>query len=307
MTRSAPAAPRGALTRLASVRFASALAAVALVACPSAPPAPAPPAPASSGALSCGDGADGSPIVARLGAVQVSEADLEAAILRLPVRARSRYEAPGPRRTLAGRIVEERILCRAALAAELDASAVAARAAEEAVAARYVDSVETAAVSEDAIRAFYDANPDRYRMAVVDASHMILGSREMADAMARELRAGADFASLAMQHSTDSRSAQAGGRLGWIAKGRMDPAWTEAAFALEPGQISDPVRTAYGWALIRVAERKDTQPLDDVRAGIVRRLRGDASASLLGELFAGEEVVFEGPLREAAGSADPTP
>lgn len=284
------------------------LLALALSACPSQAPAPAaPPATSSSSASVCGTGAVGSPIVARLGDVQVSEADVAAAIIRLPVRARARYESLEPRRTLAGRIAEERVLCRAAVAAGFDGSAVAARAAEEAVAAGYVDFVETAAVSDDAVRAFYDANPDRYRMPVVDASHMILGSQETADAMVRELRAGAEFANLAMQHSTDSRSAKAGGRLGWIAKGRMDPVWADAAFALEPGQISDPVRTAYGWAIIKVDARKDTQPLDEVRAGIVRRLRGGASAELLGGLVGKAEVMFEGPLVGAAGTADPTP
>ncbi|MCO4771673.1 MAG: peptidylprolyl isomerase, partial [Deltaproteobacteria bacterium] len=218
------------------------------------------------------------------------------------------YEGMGPRRTLAGRIAEERVLCLAAHQRGETFAAVAARAAEEAVAARFVDQAEQAAVSEQSIADYYEAHPDKYRLEVIHVSHIIVGERQEAEAILRELRAGASFENLAMKHSVDSRSAEAGGRLGWIANGRMDPAWSKAAFAVETGSTSEAVRTAYGWALIRVDERKNTQPLDEVRAGIERRLRERAAQGLLGEVMPKAEMRFLGPLSgEAPGPTDPNP
>jgi peptidyl-prolyl cis-trans isomerase C len=272
-----------------------------LVGCSPTPP----PAPTQSAA--CGDGRDGSEVLARLQDVQVSRRDLDAAVARLPARARARYARPDALAQLAERVLEERLLCRAALAEGLDVSAVAARAQEDAIAAWYVDRTEASAVTDEAVAAWFDAHSDRYRLEVVDVDHIVVETEERAQALLRELRAGADFANLAMEHSLDSRTAPAGGRVGWIARGRREAAWTDAAFALQPGGISDPVQTSFGWVLLRVNGRKDTQPLEEVRPGIERKLRQRASAALLERVRTGDPE-FLGPLEAgAAGPQDPTP
>jgi len=277
---------------------------------PATPPAPvAAPAASASATSLCGSGTDGSPVVARAGDVVVSQVDLDAAIQRLPARARGRYDAVAPRRILATRLVEERLLCRAAEAADLDAAAVAQRAAEEAVAALLVDQAEAAAVTPDKIEAFYASNAARYELAVVDAAHIVLSDEARAKAMIRELRAGADFANLAMEHSTDLRSGPRGGKVGWVSRGRMDAAWLDAAFALEPGQVSEPVKTSFGWHVITVFDKRDTQPLEEVRAGIERKLRGEAAEAAVAKVLGSATVQLQGPLltAEPAGSDDPTP
>lgn len=272
-----------------------------------APVAP-PPAPTAPSSL-CGEGADGSPIVARAGDVLVSLAELEAAILRLPARARGRYVDLAPRRILAQRLVEERLLCRAADAAGLDASLVAQRAAEEAVASLYVDQAESAALSEEAVAAFYASNEARYELAVVDASHIVVADRDRAEALLREIRAGADFASLAIGNSIEPRSGERGGAVGWVSRGRMDPAWTDAAFALEPGTVSEPVRSQYGWHLIQVHARRSSQPLEEVRPGIERKLRTQAAEALVRGVVEAAPIQLTGPLLDgpAPGPDDPTP
>ncbi len=258
-------------------------------------------------AAACGSGADGSPVVARLGEVAVSAADVQAAISLLPVRARQRYLEVEARQTIASRIAEERIVCRTAAARQRLDSVAAARAAESAIAARFLDDVEGAAVTDETIADYYEAHPERYRMEVIDVSHIVVGDEATAQRLATELRAGASFENLAMEHSVDRRSARVGGHLGWIPKGRMDPAWTQAAFAVPVGTISQPTRTAYGWTILSVAGRKDTQPLDEVRAGIVRNLRKEAAQMLFSELAGGAQVDFVGPLASRPGGADPNP
>ncbi|MDQ2671180.1 MAG: peptidylprolyl isomerase, partial [Gemmatimonadota bacterium] len=76
-------------------------------------------------------------------------------------------------------------------------------------------------------------------------------ARITADSIARELRAGADFATAARRFSA-SPEGQQGGSLGWFRRGRMVPEFERVAFSLRPGQISDPVETSFGWHVIQV-------------------------------------------------------
>lgn len=74
----------------------------------------------------------------------------------------------------------------------------------------------------------------------------------LADSLVRELRAGADFATVARQFSADSASRQQGGDLGWFRRGLMLPEFEQIAFRLRPGYVSNPVLTAYGYHIIQV-------------------------------------------------------
>lgn len=88
----------------------------------------------------------------------------------------------------------------------------------------------------------------------------------------KQLDEGADFAELAKKHS-DGPSGKRGGDLNGFSRGDMVPPFENTAFALEPGEISDPVRTRFGYHLIKVYDKKtETQPLDSVRSQIVKQL-----------------------------------
>jgi peptidyl-prolyl cis-trans isomerase C len=119
-------------------------------------------------------------------------------------------------------------------------------------------------VTEAEIREFYDKNPDEFNG--VRASHILIRpegfdeasktkARTTAEGVLKEARSGTDFAELARKHSGDG-SAQQGGDLGFFTKASMVPAFSNAAFALEPGQISDVVETQFGFHIIKLAERK---------------------------------------------------
>lgn len=131
------------------------------------------------------------------------------------------------------------------------------------------------AITDAQVREFYDKNPDEFRG--VRASHILIrpegfddASKKKARATAEDLmkqaRGGADFAELARTHSADG-SAQQGGDLGFFTKGSMVPAFSDAAFALQPGQVSDVVETQFGFHVIRMAERKDV-PFEEANPGI---------------------------------------
>lgn len=79
----------------------------------------------------------------------------------------------------------------------------------------------------------------------------------------QKLGAGEDFARLAAEYSDDTFSAAEGGDLGWFGRGRMVPEFEEATFSLEPGQLSQPIKTQYGYHLVQVLEKDPARPLDE--------------------------------------------
>jgi peptidyl-prolyl cis-trans isomerase D len=109
-------------------------------------------------------------------------------------------------------------------------------------------------------------------------------ARERAQVLLDQVRAGADFAALARQSSEDPGSAASGGDLGCFGPGRMVPEFDDAAFALEPGQVSDLVKTSFGYHVIRLASRRESrvQPLAEVKER-VRAAVTDRKVRDLGE------------------------
>jgi peptidyl-prolyl cis-trans isomerase D len=117
----------------------------------------------------------------------------------------------------------------------------------------------------------------------IRASHILLNTagkdeatiRKQAEDLLKQARAGADFAQLATKFSEDEGSKVNGGDLDYFSRGRMVPEFEMAAFALEPGQISDIVKTQYGFHIIKVVDKKAavTRAFDEVRAQIETQLK----------------------------------
>ena len=171
------------------------------------------------------------------------------------------------------------------------------------------------ALAEDEARQYYDANLARYRTpGRIRARHVLLRVEEedgdeavaaRAAELAAEARGGADFAALAREHSQDEVSAADGGDLGLFERGRMVPEFENAAFELAAGEISDPVRSPFGYHVIEVTEKQEevTQPFDEVRAAIentLKRERSSARATALARAIAAEASTPEELERAAA-------
>lgn len=128
----------------------------------------------------------------------------------------------------------------------------------------------------------YNAAPEKFEQPEqIRVRHILVDARACdAEARVKELLAaarapGADFAALAKANSHDPASAERGGDLGFFARGRMAAPFDAAAFALkEPGQISDVVKTEFGYHIIRLEERRPAarQPFEAVRDGLIRGL-----------------------------------
>lgn len=92
----------------------------------------------------------------------------------------------------------------------------------------------------------------------VSVRHILLKDQKKAEELAGKAKAGEDFAVLAKEFSEDTGSRDAGGSLGFVSRGATVKPFEDVAFALQHGQISDPVQSEFGWHVIKVEERKGT-------------------------------------------------
>ncbi len=95
----------------------------------------------------------------------------------------------------------------------------------------------------------------------VHARHILLEKEEEAQEVLRQLRGGGDFAALAKLYSQDEGTKESGGDLGFFPRGLMPPEVEEAAFALSPDQISEVIRSQFGFHIVQVLEKEDDRPL----------------------------------------------
>jgi peptidyl-prolyl cis-trans isomerase C len=108
----------------------------------------------------------------------------------------------------------------------------------------------------------------------VRAAHILLPSQDEAEAARERVTTGGeDFGQVARQLSLDPATTGNGGELGWFTREEVPPAVADAAFALEPGQISEPVQSPYGWHLVKVEEREPDRPLTNAQ---ITRVQQDA-------------------------------
>ncbi|MBM7655010.1 peptidylprolyl isomerase [Neobacillus cucumis] len=115
-------------------------------------------------------------------------------------------------------------------------------------------------VTEDEMKTYFDQNKDSFATAEqVKASHILVADEKTAKEIKQKLDNGEDFATLAKKYSTDSSTKENGGELGYFAKGTMVTEFDNVAFSLPVGKISDPVKTTYGYHIIKVEDKKPAQ------------------------------------------------
>ena len=164
-----------------------------------------------------------------------------------------------------------------------------------------------AALSDEAEHKVYDeAIKQTTNEEEVHARHILVPTEEEAKAVLAQLKAGADFATLAKEKSKDPGGAD-GGDLGYFTKEQMVPEFAAVAFKLDKGQLSDPVKTQFGWHVIKVEDKriKPTPTFEQVKGQLENYVTHRAQAALVEKLRATANIErLDKPA--AAPAADPS-
>jgi peptidyl-prolyl cis-trans isomerase C len=230
--------------------------------------------------------------VATVDGMAITEADLKLAEDEI---GRDLGNLPGAtkRRVLVEFLVENNLFAKAAEAARLNEGAEfdgrlrywRNRALRDA----YFDKQINASISEAAAKTFYDDQIKALKPKdEVQARHILVDTEEQAKELKKKVEEGADFAALAKEHSKDPGTKEDGGMLGYFSAGQMVPQFEQAAFAVEKGKISAPVKSQFGWHIIKVEDRRQKPPpsFDEVKERILASMmhqKAQAAAASLRE------------------------
>jgi peptidyl-prolyl cis-trans isomerase C len=167
-----------------------------------------------------------------------------------------------------------------------------------------LQDVGRAALSDEAEHKVYDdAVKQMTNEEEVHARHILVPTEDEAKAIVAQLKSGADFATLAKEKSKDPGAAD-GGDLGYFTRDQMVPEFANVAFKLDKGQISDPVKTQFGWHIIKVEDKriKPTPTFEQVKGQIDNYVAHRAQAALVEKLRSAANI----ERLDKPASADPS-
>lgn len=258
----------------------------------------------------------GDPVVARVDGEAITLSELMAAMQELPPQLRQQP----PQRLLPAlldQLITQRAVVNAARRAGLDRDEevrARVRQAEDRELQQAILTREVAGrVTEAMVREAYDRQiASRPPEDEVRARHILVRTEAEARAAITEIQGGAEFAAVATRLSTDPGSRN-GGDLGFFRRGDMIPEFAEAAFALQPGRVSEnPVRTQFGWHVIKVEERRRTEapPFEEVQDQIRQQLFEREVTATVERLRAAARVErfnLDGGAQRPTDNAEPPP
>ncbi len=271
---------------------------------PAKPPAmaPAPPAPAIPPVAP-------DTVVLTIGDEKITAAEMDKLLEGVPAQYRAQMRSPAGRKQFADRLILIRVMASEGHKLKLEDTPGYKTGAEQVLAQQYYQHLnESTKADEAAERKYYDEHKSDYLQ--LKARHILIrfkGSsvplkkdakeltEEEALAKAKEIRAklvaGADFATLAKAESDDASSGANGGDLGTFGHGRMVPAFEEVAFKIPVGELSEPVKSQFGYHIIKVESREE-KTFVEVRPEIERKLDAELVKKTMDDLKAATPVVM---------------
>jgi peptidyl-prolyl cis-trans isomerase C len=232
----------------------------------------------------------GDPVVARIDGMELHRSDVDAARQDLPPQAQKLpIEQIYP--ILLDRLVDSALVAEAGRKEHMEQDPTVQRRLrayeDRLIQQAYLTHKIDTGTSEDRLKARYEAFlKEQPAHEEVRARHILVKTEAEAKSIIAELEKGADFAELAKKHSTDTAAGE-GGDLGYFARDEMLPEFSEAAFATPAGKFTKtPVKTEFGWHVIKVEDHRVKQPpsFDEARAEIGKLLARDIIEANVKEL-----------------------
>jgi peptidyl-prolyl cis-trans isomerase C len=252
--------------------------------------------------------AQSDPVVAKVNGVEIKESDLKAA--EEDIGAQLPPMAPEAKKEYLITYVADMILVSKAAEAKkfgdtADFKRKLANARVKLLMEALLQSEAKAAVTDEAMKKVYaEAIKDVGNEQEVSARHILVETEDEAKKVAADLKGGGDFVAIAKERSKDPGSKDQGGDLGFFGKDQMVPEFAEAAFKLDKGQTSDPVKSQFGWHIIRVDDKRTKEPptFDQVKSQIENYVQRKAQADLIQKLRAEAKIEKIGGDKPAAAA-----
>jgi peptidyl-prolyl cis-trans isomerase C len=235
-------------------------------------------------------------IVLTIGTEKITRVQFEQILASLPDQQRAMAQTPAGRKRIAEQLSDMKVLAQEARQSNIDQNPriqtqIALQGEQILANAEYQALANTGKIDDAAMHAYYDAHKNEWEQ--LKARHILIafkgspvkprpGQKELTEeealAKAKDLRAkilaGAKFEELAKTESDDTGAAQQGGDLGSFGKGRMVPEFEKAAFAAEPGKVTEPVKSQFGYHLILV-EAHSTKSFDEAKPEIEQKMKNE--------------------------------
>ena len=222
---------------------------------------------------------DNTNVLAVVGGKQITETDVEMLIASMG-QAGQNYRSPQGKAAVLEELINQKLMLldatRNLYEREPEFKEQLSRVKDELLVNYAVSkAVSSVRVTDDDAKAYFDEHPEQFAgEETVSASHILVDSEEKAAELIAKIKAGEiTFEDAAAEHSS-CPSGRQGGNLGEFGHGQMVPEFDEACFSMEIGAISEPVKTQFGYHIIRLDGKKDAEPVHfgDVREGITRQL-----------------------------------
>ena len=237
-------------------------------------------------------------VVATVGGEPITEADIAFAaedlsqeLSRMPPEERKAF--------LVTVLIDMKVMAKAAREAQMDQTELFKQRLEyledRALRRAYFADAIAAAVTPEAVQAAYDEYVAGFQgQPEVHARHILVATEDEAKAVKAELEGGKDFAELAKEKSTDPSAQQNGGDLGFFGRGMMVKPFEDAAFAMQPGQISEPIQSDFGWHVIKLEESRTSQApsLEQLAPQLQQQVMYQTFEKTVADLKAGLEIAI---------------
>ncbi len=221
-------------------------------------------------------------------AATVNGVAIPQSLVDLRVKLSGQPDSPDLRKMIRDQLINIELVSQAAKKSGLDKQADVVQmmelAKQDALANAFVqDYIKNHPIGEDAIKKEYDGLKTQHALPEYKVSHILVESEKDAKAIEAQLKKKAKFEDLATQKSQDAMSARQGGALGWTAPINFVQPFSAALLKLKKGQVSAPVKTDYGWHIIRLDDTRDIT-LEQAKPELIQRLQQQAIQKYVGDL-----------------------
>lgn len=257
----------------------------------------------------------GGSYVARVGKTIITEADIEREFKSLPPQIQKVFEGKEGMEKFVDELVKKEMLYQEAQKRGLENNPEYKKKLDEFKKLTLISILlekeieEKVKISDNEARSYYDSHKEDFMTNnQIRASHILVRTEDEANSIISEIKKGADFAKLAQAKSIDRGSAKNGGDLGYFSKGQMVSEFEGAAFRLKVGEISKPVKTQYGYHIIKVTEKKEGKPIEfeKIKDLVIQKLTAEKQKEVFDSYIEGLKKKYDTEIKKEAISSVPS-